>query len=155
MRISIYIKYILLFLFICSFSLNVNAFPKKKVGQQRWDDDTIEGLTFHSARGSFITNMLDIYRYTSCIYSAYFHISDIDYRSFFTIQTLIGSPKCPYLTIFGRSQTYRLSKSSIYFTFLAGHRLSKTSIYLTFLLSHRLSKTSIFHHFWYVLLYGQ
>ena len=37
-----------------------NAFPKKKVGQQRGDDDTIEGLTFHSARGSFITNMLDM-----------------------------------------------------------------------------------------------
>ena len=37
-----------------------NAFPKKKVGQQRGDDDTKEGLTFHSARGSFITNMLDL-----------------------------------------------------------------------------------------------
>jgi len=37
-----------------------NAFPKKKVGQQRGGADTIEGLTFHSARGSFITNMLDM-----------------------------------------------------------------------------------------------
>ena len=36
-----------------------NAYPDKKVSQTRSLDDKKEGLTFHSARASFITNMLN------------------------------------------------------------------------------------------------